>query len=192
MDGAPAPEAALAFELTASQERLMSIIRDTDSNVFLTGDAGTGKTYVIDVAKRYLTSIRKRHETVAFTGAAAFNANGNTIHSALHPLPIIPPKTPDGHSSHYETAKHMLGTADVILMPAFETSQMVRVGQRVFNSQVARDMYTWGHALFRQRLWFKVQVTPDKAMAWIYEPGTSRTCDACGHVMPKNGSQVFR
>ena len=92
---------------------------------------------------------------------------------------------------HYETAKHMLDTADVILMPAFETSQMVRVGQRVFNSQVARDMYTWGHALFRQRLWFKVQVTPDKAMAWIYEPGTSRTCDACGHVMPKNGSQVF-
>ena len=77
----------------------MTIIRDTESNIFLTGDAGTGKTYVIDVAKRYLTSVGKRHETVAFTGSAAFNANGNTIHAALHPLPSIPPTTPDGHSS---------------------------------------------------------------------------------------------
>ena len=77
----------------------MTIIRDTDTNIFLTGDAGTGKTFVIEVAKRHLASVGKRYETVAFTGSAAFNANGNTIHAAFHPLPFIPGATPDDHGS---------------------------------------------------------------------------------------------
>ena len=38
-------------------------------------------------------------ETVAFTGSAAFNANGNTIHAAFHPLPFIPGATPDDPGS---------------------------------------------------------------------------------------------
>jgi len=77
----------------------MTIIRDTDANIFLTGDAGTGKTFVIEVAKRHLASVGKRYETVAFTGSAAFNANGNTIHAAFHPLPFIPGATPDDPGS---------------------------------------------------------------------------------------------
>ena len=42
----------------------MTIIPDTDTNIFLTGDAGTGKTFVIEVAKRHLASIGKRYETI--------------------------------------------------------------------------------------------------------------------------------
>jgi transposase len=64
-------------------------------------------------------------------------------------------------------------------------------GGRSYNSTVAREMYTWAHGYFRQRLWSKVQITPCKAMAFVYEPGTTRTCDACGHVMPKSTSEKF-
>ena len=95
----PPPAAAPAVELTASQERLMSIIRDTANNIFLTGDADTGKTFVIEVAKRHLASAGKLYETVAFTGSAAFNANGNTVHAAFHPMPFIPGATPDDRGS---------------------------------------------------------------------------------------------
>ena len=85
--------------LTASQERFMSIIRDTDANIFITGDAGTGKTFAIDVAKKHFQEAGVRFATVAFTGSAAFNAGGVTIHSALYPLPFIPATEQNGFGS---------------------------------------------------------------------------------------------
>ena len=73
----------------------MSIIRDTERNVFLTGDAGTGKTFVLNNAKKYFAAKCMNFATVAFTGSAAFNADGVTIHSAFHPLPYVPSDNPD-------------------------------------------------------------------------------------------------
>ena len=77
----------------------MSIIRDTDANIFITGDAGTGKTFAIDVAKQHFQEAGVRFATVAFTGSAAFNARGVTIHSALYPLPFIPAMEQNGVGS---------------------------------------------------------------------------------------------
>ena len=97
MASAAAPPAAppKSEQLTASQERFMSIIRDTERNVFLTGDAGTGKTYVLTSAKGHFEANGMQFATVAFTGSAAFNASGTTIHSAFHPLPYVPSDSPD-------------------------------------------------------------------------------------------------
>ncbi len=77
----------------------MSMIRDTDANIFITGDAGTGKTFAIDVAKKHFQDAGVRFAIVAFTGSAAFNAGGVTIHSALYPLPFIPATEQNGFGS---------------------------------------------------------------------------------------------
>ncbi len=60
---------------------------DSDRNIFLTGKAGTGKTYQI---ARFVEEMNKRHKQVmvcAPTGAAAVNAGGETAHS-LFGIPI--------------------------------------------------------------------------------------------------------
>lgn len=54
------------------------IIRETNSNLFLTGKAGTGKTTFL---KRLREVSPKRMVVVAPTGVAAINAGGVTIHS---------------------------------------------------------------------------------------------------------------
>ena len=92
---------------------------------------------------------------------------------------------------HYEVIRELFAMGDLFLCPIFENGKMSERATRIFNTTVAREMYTWAHGYFRQRLWAKAQITPCKAVAFVYEPGTTRTCDCCGHVMPKNSSAVF-
>lgn len=59
-------------------ELALKIIRDTGTNLFLTGKAGTGKTTFLKQLKEFSP---KRMIVVAPTGVAAINAGGVTIHS---------------------------------------------------------------------------------------------------------------
>lgn len=54
------------------------IVEKTNSNLFLTGKAGTGKTTFLRDVKRYT---KKKHVVLAPTGVAAVNAGAMTIHS---------------------------------------------------------------------------------------------------------------
>lgn len=54
------------------------IITETDTHLFLTGKAGTGKTTFL---RELRTTLPKRMVVVAPTGIAAINAQGTTIHS---------------------------------------------------------------------------------------------------------------
>lgn len=54
------------------------IVEKTNSNLFLTGKAGTGKTTFLRDVKRYTM---KKHVVLAPTGVAAVNAGAMTIHS---------------------------------------------------------------------------------------------------------------
>ena len=53
-------------------------------NVFLTGGAGCGKSFVIDEAKRRLKKLRRNVVVCAPTGIAAVNVGGTTVHRAFH------------------------------------------------------------------------------------------------------------
>ena len=66
------------FELTSCQEEALKILRG-DENVFLTGSAGTGKSYLINEYKKFFSP--KKHPIVASTGAAAILVGGRTFHS---------------------------------------------------------------------------------------------------------------
>lgn len=75
-------------------------INSTNSPIFLTGKAGTGKTTFL----RNLANLtHKTHVIVAPTGIAALHANGVTIHSQFL-LPFgsyLPTQEPDGHFAHH-------------------------------------------------------------------------------------------
>ncbi|CAB4473814.1 unnamed protein product [Rhizophagus irregularis] len=51
---------------------------------FLTGSAGTGKSFMIQQIISFLTSKNIKYLLMAPTGVAATNVDGQTIHSALH------------------------------------------------------------------------------------------------------------
>ncbi len=70
-------------------QHALSIINETNKNLFLTGKAGTGKTTLLKLIKE---KSKKKMIIVAPTGVAAINAGGVTIHSffkipftAFHP-----------------------------------------------------------------------------------------------------------
>ena len=63
-----------------TQQEALNILK-TKNNVYLTGRAGSGKTYVL---QRYLDTLRFQHINVgitASTGVAATHLSGMTIHS---------------------------------------------------------------------------------------------------------------
>jgi putative transposase len=95
-------------------------------------------------------------------------------------------------NSHYEVAKELFKMADFIVLPIFNSGRMVRRAERVFSSNTARQLYTWSHYKFMQRVWQKVQTTENKQVAFTSEPGTTKTCDACGHIHPSvKGNKIF-
>ena len=49
-------------------------------NVFLSGEAGTGKSFVVDQFTAYLDKIGKKYVVCAPTGLAALNVGGATLH----------------------------------------------------------------------------------------------------------------
>ncbi len=73
----------------------------TDSHIFLTGRAGTGKTTFL---RNLRAKIYKRMVVVAPTGVAAINAGGQTIHSFFQ-LPFGPQIPEDGNESPKPNAR---------------------------------------------------------------------------------------
>ncbi len=74
------------IETNRELELARQFIEQTDTNVFLTGKAGTGKTTFL---KELRANSPKRMVVVAPTGVAAINAGGVTIHSFFQ-LPLSP------------------------------------------------------------------------------------------------------
>jgi len=63
-----------------TQELALAILK-SGKNVFLTGSAGTGKTYVLKTFIKYLNKYKIATGITASTGIAATHINGQTIHS---------------------------------------------------------------------------------------------------------------
>ena len=67
-----------SFKLDDEQQAAYDFINYTNNNVFITGKAGTGKSFLLS-AFRYYT--KKRHIILAPTGISALNIDGVTLHS---------------------------------------------------------------------------------------------------------------
>jgi len=63
-----------------TQSQALAILK-TGANVFLTGEPGSGKTYVLNAYVSYLRTHGIEPAITASTGIAATNIGGMTIHS---------------------------------------------------------------------------------------------------------------
>ncbi|NTW75412.1 MAG: AAA family ATPase [Candidatus Moranbacteria bacterium] len=70
----------LCYYISMTQDQAFSILK-TGASVFLTGEAGAGKTYVVNRYAEYLRSRGIAYAMTASTGIAATHLRGMTIHS---------------------------------------------------------------------------------------------------------------
>ncbi len=107
-------------------ETAWRIANDTDTNLFLTGKAGTGKTTFLRYLKEHS---EKRIVVLAPTGIAAINAQGVTIHSFFQ-LPFSPfvPGTVAAaeQQSHYRFSKEKLKIIRGVDLIVIDEISMVR------------------------------------------------------------------
>lgn len=93
---------------------------------------------------------------------------------------------------HWKTSKFLCVNFKKIFIPEFKTQDMVIKKDRKINKKTVRNMMTWSHYLFRQRLIHQAK----KYGSDIYivnESYTSKTCSHCGHINEKlGGSKTFK
>jgi putative transposase len=93
---------------------------------------------------------------------------------------------------HKQVANHLTVHYKVILLPTFETSQMVVKSKRVLRTKTARQMLTWGHYRFEQHL-KAVAKKRGVGVVDVNESCTSKTCTNCGYYHSKlGGSKTFK
>lgn len=107
-------EATEEITLSEGQRRFLHAAQ-TGANIFLTGKAGTGKSFVVKMFMDELREQRKNFLALAPTGVAANNIGGATIHSTfrLNPHGVL---TPDDIKSLDSQRRQMLRKVDTILI----------------------------------------------------------------------------
>ena len=80
----------MSHKLSTKQQLFLDHIQD-GKNIFLTGKAGTGKSFIVNKAIELLKKQGKNVVAIAPTGIAATNINGQTIHSmfSLRPFGVL-------------------------------------------------------------------------------------------------------
>lgn len=93
---------------------------------------------------------------------------------------------------HHKTAKFLVANFDVILLPSFETSQMVSKSRRKIHSKTARQMLTLSHYQFKKHLEWKAWEQGKVALTSINEAYTSKTVSWTGEVKQIGSSRVIK
>lgn len=81
---------------------ILDLLENSQENIFLTGNAGTGKSTLLDHFRRSTT---KNIAVVAPTGVAAVNVRGETIHSFFGFAPSITPEKAEQEAKTTKKAK---------------------------------------------------------------------------------------
>jgi putative transposase len=87
---------------------------------------------------------------------------------------------------HHKTARFLVDNFDVILLPTFETSQMVTKANRRIKSKSVRQMMSFAHYRFKQFLKHKAFET-GKMVIDVCEAYTSKTVSWTGEINHKLG-----
>ncbi len=109
----------LEIEINEDFARALKFLDHSDKNLFITGNAGTGKSTLLE---HFQLHTKKNVAILAPTGVAALNVNGQTIHSFF----LIPPNiTPDKVLEHKlsEKKKKLIANLDMIII---DESSMLR------------------------------------------------------------------
>jgi ATP-dependent DNA helicase PIF1 len=107
------------IEINPEFEKALNLLENSTQNLFITGNAGTGKSTLLE---HFKATTKKRVAVLAPTGVAALNVEGQTIHSFF----LIPPNiTPDKVLEHTLTDKRkkLISSLDMIVI---DESSMLR------------------------------------------------------------------
>lgn len=93
---------------------------------------------------------------------------------------------------HKNLAKWLCENYHYILIPKFNSSGMVRRKERKINNKTVRNILTWSHYRFRQRLLLKAREYPWCNIIETTEEYTSKTCGNCGTIKDNlGGNKIF-
>jgi putative transposase len=84
---------------------------------------------------------------------------------------------------HWKSIRFLTSNFDTILLPTFETSNMVKKSHRKLRSKTVRNMLTFAHYRFGQRLQFKAD-SVGKEVVRVNEAYTSKTASWTGEIVP--------
>jgi putative transposase len=93
---------------------------------------------------------------------------------------------------HHKTAKFLVDNFDVILLPSFESSQMVSKSKRKIKSKTVRQMLTLSHYAFKKHLEWKAWEAGKILLSDINEAYTSKTVSWTGEVVKIGGARVIK
>ncbi|WP_199312478.1 transposase [Limnothrix sp. FACHB-881] len=93
---------------------------------------------------------------------------------------------------HHKTARFLTENFDVILLPSFESSQMVSKSRRKIKSKTVRQMLTLSHYQFKKHLEWKAWELGKIALTDINEAYTSKTVSWTGEIIKIGGSRVIK
>jgi putative transposase len=79
---------------------------------------------------------------------------------------------------HWKAIRFLLNRFDHILIPTFEVQNMVKKAERKITKKTVRNMLSWRHYTFRQRLMTKGS-QEGKSVYVVGEEYTTRTCSNC-------------
>ena len=91
---------------------------------------------------------------------------------------------------HWKTIRFLVSNFDVILLPTFETSQMVQRGARKIRAKSVRSMLTFSHYKFAQRLEWKCAAL-GKTVVRCCEAYTSKTASWTGEIIQNLGGRKW-
>ena len=130
--------------------QIEALINYTDTSVFMTGKAGTGKSTFL----KYITATtRKKHVVLAPTGIAAVNAGGQTLlsffHLPLKPLmPDDPEFAPDRLSKRMKYSKQFVKLLKELELISIDEISMVRADVIDFIDKLLRHYCRNNHRPF--------------------------------------------
>src|SRR5205814_60484 len=94
---------------------------------------------------------------------------------------------------HEKLSRWLVDNYRVVIIPEFNTSSMIKRGDRKIRNKTARAMVTWSHYSFRQKLISKSRETPWCKIIYTTEEYTSKTCGCCGELNHTlGGSKTFK
>lgn len=89
---------------------------------------------------------------------------------------------------HHKAARWLVEHYDIILLPTFETSDMVRCGAQKLRSKSVRSLLTFAHYRFQQFLRWKCWQR-GKTLVLVNEAYTSKTCSWSGEIIARLGGR---
>jgi putative transposase len=93
---------------------------------------------------------------------------------------------------HHKISKFLVEHFDIIFLPSFDVSQMVKRGKRKLNSKTARSLLTWSHYRFKCFLKNKCEEF-NKLLLIVNEAYTSKTLSWTGRInYSLGGSKIIQ